>query len=288
MSVRVYKRLVVGLHHSAPDRATVRLAAEFAGMMRLDLFGLFIEDPGTAGYAAGSGVREFQLLGRSWRPLDQESWSRDIELCASSTRRMLADAATALGVQSRFEIVRAAVGEALGPVSGASDIVIIVEPQNPAERTIAPFPQLVRAVFASRATVLFVPRRIARTRGPVVAIAKTIDDPAVGIAASIAAAAMEDLIVVEAYEDQSTADPAVADVLSAAGKSVRRLKITRTALGDARFLSNVIQGLNERMIVVARGALAEESGAKYAELASLRSVPLLLAGPAAAEESEAA
>ncbi|MCT8974823.1 hypothetical protein [Microbaculum marinisediminis] len=286
MTARIaYKRVVMGLHQSTPDRTTVRLAAEFAGLLRLDLMGLFIEDPGMLAPAQRPGAREFQLLGRRWRPLEPQSLTRDIELCALSARRMLDETAKTLGVPSRFEVVRAALREAMKAVSQASDIVIIAEPHNPAERAIAPFPQLVKAAFESAATVLYLPRRIARARGPVVAIATSPDDPSLATAETIAAAAQESLIVIEAFKREAEAAP---DSAGAAGIPVARLSVARSALGDIRSLSSAIDGLRERMIVVTRGAFGEGDGDKPAALAALQSVPLLLVEPAGAPASEPA
>ena len=284
MTARIaYKRVVMGLHQSTPDRATVRLAAEFAGLLRLDLMGLFIEDPGMFAPAQRPGAREFQLLGRRWRPLESESLTRDIELCALSARRMLDETAKTLGVPSRFEVVRAALREAMTAVSQASDIVIIAEPRNPAERAIAPFPQLVKAAFESAATVLYLPRRIARVRGPVVAIATSPDDPSLAIAESIAAAAQESLIVIESFKREDEAAPGIA---GAAGIPAARLSVARSALGDIRSLSSAIGGLHERMIVVTRGAVGAGDGDRPAELAALQSVPVLLVEPAGEPASE--
>lgn len=275
-----FNRVLVGLHQSAPDRAAVRTAAEFAGLMHLDLFGLFIEDPGMVGFAARPGAREFQLLGRRWQAIDPQSLSREIELCASSTRRLLAETAKRLGVPTYFEVIRARIGEAIGAVSRSTDIIIIAEPRSPAERAIAPFPQLVKAAFESTVAVLFAPRRIARTHGPVVVIALSTDDPGIGIGASIAAVAKENLIVIEAFERPAGEAAALPDLASAGGVSVGRLTVARRALLDVGSLSSAIEGLHERIIVTTRGAFGEGDGMRPAELASLRGVPVLVGKPA--------
>ncbi len=105
MTTRIaYKRVVVGLHQSAPDKTTMRMAAELAGLLRLDLMGLFIEDPGMFALAQRPGAREFQLLGKRWRALDPESLSRDNELCALSSRRVLDETAKALGGEAPLAV----------------------------------------------------------------------------------------------------------------------------------------------------------------------------------------
>jgi hypothetical protein len=271
-----FRRVVVGLHQSVPDKTAVRLAAELAGLLRLDLMGLFIEDPGMFAVAQRPGAREFELLGKRWRPLESASLSRDIELCALSAQRVLDETARRLGVPSHFEVVRSAIREAMKAVSRSSDILIVAEPSNPAERAIAPYPQLVRAAFESAATVLYLPRRIARARGPVVAIATSLDDPSIASAALFAAAAKETLIVIDAFERDAGEVPKIA---SESGVSVGRLTVAPKALTDLRSLSSAIEDLKERMIVVARGTFGEGDGEKPAELASLRGVPVLLVEP---------
>jgi hypothetical protein len=290
MTTRItYKRVVVGLHQSAPDKTTVRMAAELAGLLRLDLMGLFIEDPGMFAVAQRPGAREFQLLGKRWQAIDSESLSRDIELCALSARRVLDETAKSLGVPTRFEVVRAAMREAIRAVSQPSDIVIIAEPSNPAERAIAPFPQLVKAAFESTATVLYLPRRIVRTRGPILAIATAPDDPSIGAAASIAAAAKENLIVIEAFDREAFEHEQAgetSDLSTGAGVPAGRLTVARRALFDLRSLSSALEGLHGRMIVVTRGAFGEGDGDKPAGLAALQAVPVLLVEPDKADAAE--
>jgi len=280
MTTRIgFKRVVVGLNQSTPERATVRVAAELAGLLRIDLFGLFIEDPAVAGFAGLAGAREYQLLGRRWQQADPESLSRQIELCARSAQRLIDEAARGIGVPSRFEIVRAAVGEAL-KAAGGGDIVIVAEPQNPSDRAIAPFPQLLHAAFSSEATVLYVPRRIARAHGPVVAVAMSPDDPSIAAATAIAAAARENLIVLDASDTGAEPPGAGPQVTRAGGVPVGRLRIAPRALQDQRSLCSALGGLGERMIVVTRGAFGEGDGDKPADLASLCGVPVLLVEPA--------
>jgi len=275
-----YKRVVVGIDHCAPDRETVRAAAELAGLMRLDLMGLFIADPGLLGLAGRPGAREFQVLAKRWQPLSAEGLSRDIELSALSARRAIDAAARASGVRARFETVQAAVREAIRAASQSSDIVIVAEPHNPVDRAIAPFPQLVRAAVESAATVLFLPRRLVRSRGPVLAIATSAADPGIAVAAAIASAAGEGLVVIEAFERTTAEAGEGPDPASEAGVSVGRLTVARSALADIRALSSALGGVGERMIVVTRGAFGEADGAHPADLASLCGVPVLMVEPA--------
>lgn len=273
-----YKRVVIGLNQSAPDRATLRSAAELAGLLRIDLFGLFIEDPGMMGFAGLPGAREYQVLGRRWQRLDPESMARQVDLCARSARRLIDETARGLGVASSFEIVRSAIGEAFDAVSSASDIVIIAAPRNPSQRAVAPFPQLLHAAFKSAATVFYVPPRIVRTRGPVAAVAMAPDDPSIGAATAIALAAKEGVVVIEAYRGDMYADAHAhpAETPIRGDVPIARLRIAPQALLDQRSLCSALSGLGERMIVVTRGAFGTGDGDRPADLAALCGVPLLL------------
>jgi hypothetical protein len=81
----MFKRLVVGLEPSAPDRA-MRLAVELAELLDLDLLGLFLEDPGLRDLAAIPFVREFRSLGGGWRPIEIDQLTHDLEVARSAPR----------------------------------------------------------------------------------------------------------------------------------------------------------------------------------------------------------
>ena len=57
-----FKRIVLGLQPSAPDRA-MQLAVELADLLHLDLLGLFLEDTSLRDLASMPFAREFRLLG---------------------------------------------------------------------------------------------------------------------------------------------------------------------------------------------------------------------------------
>jgi hypothetical protein len=202
-------------------------------------------------------------------------------LIAQSARRKIDELARLHGVQCRFETVKGAIREAIASVSEATDILVVAEPHNPVERVIAPFAQLLRAAFSSSATVLFVPRRIVRSRGPVVAIALTPDDASIGTAEAFARAMRENLIVIEAFDSEhKKSDEVTGPPVTIAGTVYGRLTVARRALADVRALAVALDGLGERMIVVARGAFGGTDGEQPAGLAALCGVPVLLVEPA--------
>jgi hypothetical protein len=281
-TTRTFHRVVIGLHQSTLDRTTMRIAAEYAELLRVDLLGMFIEDPGIRGIAQRPGAREFRLIGRHWKALEPDALSREMDLTARAAERLLNEAARARGVHCRCQTVRVAASEMIAELSAADDIIIIPEPSNPAARAMAPLPQLLAAAFASSAKVLFVPRRVARARGPVVAIAVTPDDPSIDAGETLARAAHEHLVVVEAFEgaDADTGSgPTVRT--SAGGLAHGRLYVARRSLADLRSIAIALAGLNERMIVIGRDAFGDADGDKPGELASLCAVPVLLVESAA-------
>jgi hypothetical protein len=245
-----FKRLVLGLQPSAPDR-TMQLAVELADLLHLDLLGLFLEDTSLRDLAGIPFAREFRTLGGGWHAIDLDRLSHDFELAARSIERMFMQAAKQLSTRSQFEVVRGPLTKTFASVSPTDDIVMIVEPVSAAERATQQFAWLVQAAFQSAAAVMLVPPQIARTKGPIVAIAATPDDPSIHTAAAIAVAAKEELIVIEARG---------------------------VALPDPAICAQAFRQSQERLVVMTRGAF--ENGAA-STIAAARRVPVLVIEPAA-------
>lgn len=191
-----FTRIVLGLDQPAADQAALRFAADFAKLLRLDLFGLFAEDPSLARLAELPSFREFRVLERQWRPIEGRSLSGDLESSALAARRTFEAMARAIGVSPRFEVVRATTMDAIASVSGETDIVMVSESRTPANFCIPSFAEIVASAMATPAAVLLLPNPVARARGPVLAIGESAEDPCVASAAAIAAAADEQLEVV--------------------------------------------------------------------------------------------
>ncbi len=272
---REFKRVVLGLHHSSFDRTTVNLAAEFAKLLRLDMFGLFIEDPSVASAASLPFVREFRTLGREWHPIELKRLARDYELSALSARRLLTKAAATHRVTCSFEVIKSTIGQAIMSISQATDIVIIAEPKSAANRIISQFTGLISAALQSEAAVLLVPRQLVRRRGPVVAIAARPGDPSINAAMAIAAAAGENAIVV-AVDGEEDAAFGATEHGGPSGIVVEQISMPREVLASSQMLSAMLGGLRERMVVVARGSLGLENEAVPSSLATIRGVPVLI------------
>jgi hypothetical protein len=278
-----FKRLVLGLQPSAPDRS-VRLAVEFAELLDLELLGLFLEDASLRDFAGMPFARELRLLGGGWHPIDLERLSHDLELAARSAERMFTAAAKHLSTHWQFEVMRGTMATTIAAVSQTSDIVMIIEPANAAERATQPFSGLLQAAFRSAAAVMIVPTHIARMRGPIVAIAAALDDPSVDVAATMAHAANEELIVIDISEN-TIDDERVRTLAATRGLPIKHVVADKTMRSDPAALVQALGSLQERLVVMTRGATDDRAAAL---LASERYVPVLVVEPSVLVEAPAA
>ena len=273
MKAESFSRIVIGLYHNARDDS-VRIAAEVADLLRLELLGLFIEEQDLLDLAAMPFVREFRPLGGGWCRLDAAQLARDLDDASRSARRRFTEAAKGLQKTAQFQTVRGSLADTIASILRAGDIVIVAEPAHPAEQVANRFGALMRAAFRSAAAVLIVPRHVVRRSGAVVAIAASPDDPAIAAAAAIAVTAGEDLVVVEA------------DHLPAAGPSARAislgdLKVIRISLprelASAVGIAAALSAVRDRLVVISRDAFGD---ALPLALAAVRGVPVLVMEPA--------
>jgi hypothetical protein len=146
--------------------------------------------------------------------------------------------------------------------------MMIVEPVSPAERTAPQFPWLLQAAFQGAGAVMLVPQRIARRRGPIVAIAATPDDPAIHTAAAVAVAAKEELIVVQLYE---AADDRRRVAATSVG--VKYVSPGKIQLSDPSALTHAFGRSEERLIVLSRGDIDDQLASK---ITATRRVPVLM------------
>ena len=268
-----FKRLILGLQPGASNRA-MRFAVEMAELLDLDLLGLFLEDGSLRELAGIPFAREFRPLGGGWQPFDLDRLAHDLEIAARGVERLFTSAVKDLARRSQFEVIRGPVREALISTSGTSDIVMIVEPASAAERISAQFSTLIEAAFRSAAAVLLVPPRIARSTGPIVAIATSPQDPSIDAAAAIAAAAKETLVLVEA-DRQIREDPHIARLADDTGLTVRHVAAAGLAT-DPSVCLNALHPWQERLLVLAR---PPSDGAIASALAAARQVPVLVIEP---------
>ncbi len=269
-----FKRLVLGLQPGAHDR-TMRLAVELADLLHLDLLGLFLEDTSLIDLASIPFSREFRPLGGRWHTIDLERLLHDFELAARSIERKFMGAAKRLPTGYQFEVARGSLAKTFASVSRRDDIVMIVEPQSPAERATQQFAWLLEAAFRSAAAVMLVPPHIARTKGPVVAIAASAGDPCIRAAAAIALAAKEELVIIDT-DGRNADDPDIRKLTADTDLSIKHVAAASLKLSGPAVYALAFRQMQERLIVMTRSALADQAPS---EIAAARRVPVLVVEP---------
>ncbi|HTT46666.1 MAG TPA: hypothetical protein VMG39_01565 [Pseudolabrys sp.] len=280
MKPHSFRRLVLGLQPSAPDR-TMRVAVELADLLHLDLLGLLIEDTSLRDLAKIPFARELRSLGGGWRAIHLDQLSRDFELSARSIERMFTNAASRLSTRYQFELVRGTLAETIASISRTGDIVMIFEPLNPAERATQQFTWLLQAAFQSAGAVMLVPTQITRTKGPIVAIAAAADDPSIHAAAAIALAAKEELVIIEA-DGLDANDPHISTFAANTGLTIKRLSAAKIALPDPAICAQAFRQTQERLVVMTRGAFEDTAASA---IAAARRVPVLVIEPLSGAEA---
>lgn len=273
-----FKRMVLGLPHSAGDYAAVHAAADLAELLGIDLLATFIEDTGLRGLAELPGMRELQPLGAGWRPLDTAQLAKDLDSAARTARRLFVEATRTCRFEARFDVARGTAAEIIASMAHTDDILVVIEPKNPAERITQQFTALIDAALKSASAVLLMPSRVARQSGPVVAVALSLDDPSVPTALAIAAATREHLVVLGAA-GRPVASPDLEEAARAIGVPLESITPSGAPI-DGRSLAAALAPMRERLIVMTRGAFADVAASV---VASLRAIPVLIVEPAKPE-----
>jgi hypothetical protein len=268
----VFRRIVVGFPYHTPSRG-MRLAAEMARLLQLDLFGLFIQEESLFGVAALPFAREFKFLAGEWRPFDVEHLSRDFEVAAKNAEQSFTEAVKTLQTACHFEVVRGSMVETIGSIARAGDIVVLVEAESPAECASHQSLAILDAALHSAAAVLLIPGRIARHSGAIVAIASAPDDPSIEAARVIATAAKEELVIVEGFKPTDKDHASARDAPT--GIRIRRVPVTDVRLRSALAIGSVLGQVHERLVVMTRSDECQPLS-----IASLRQVPILIVEPA--------
>jgi len=270
-------RVILHLRHGATESAIVRAAAELAQMLGNVLHGVFLQDEALAELAGLPFIREFRLGTGAWQPLDRQRLAEEQRSAAAEARRLLDEAATALGVTQLFEIIGGDPALFIAATSQAGDIIVVAQPRLPAERLVHAAARWLEAAHGCAASVMLVPQVMARRAGPVAAVVCAESDPAIGIAARIAAAAGEPLLLL-VWGPSELAETATATA-RAAGLPHRRIAV-RSIRGVTP--EDVVQALGtsgERLVVLARGACGVDDAAVSSHIAVSRGVPVLVVEP---------
>ena len=274
-----FKRMVVGLPQGLANPAAVDAAADLAEFLHIELLATFIADATLPALAELSGVRELRTLDQGWQPIDRAQITRDIDHAISVARRRFAESVRSRAMTTSFDVLTGA--EAIASLIRADDIVAVIEPAHPGERITRQFTGLLEAAFEMAGAVLVVPRRIARTIGPIVTVAYELEDAGIRVALRIAAAFKERLIVVTAAGMR----PPLKVLADAEQLGVQIEHIAGSGpLADASSLAGSAR-FRERLRVLSRSVLTDDAARLFS---SLQGIPLLVIEPvrAAAATSE--
>jgi hypothetical protein len=263
-----FKRMVLGLPHSAKDYVSVAFAAELADLLGLDLVGIFADDDGLIDIALLPCVREFRLSGEGWHRLDVEQLARSSSQAAADARRLFGDAAKSLRIAARFDLVKGQIDKAVGAHTNPDDIIVVIEPKSAAERVSYQFRQFVDMALNAPAAALLVPSRISRHKGPVVAIAANERDVSIQVGLRLAETVRENLLILATNVSEETLS---ARFPTTSAVHVDRRSLPTTDIGPAD-LEAILAAAGERLVVMSRGA----DNLLPSRLASELGVPVLV------------
>lgn len=274
-----FKRALLGLHLDAHDRKAIDVAVGLAGLLGLELVGIFATDEALRELASYPGAREFVPAGRVWRPIDIDKMIHEQMLTARAAQRAFDELASASGVSATFQIASGSEAQKFVSMSCASDILVVTEPTQASALATHSFSLFFDAAMRSPASVLLVPRSVRRRRGPIVAIAGAPDDPGISVASAIAATTRQELVLIEAYNRghrTPTSEPKT---------RTRRLPAGYQSLTEAQHIAALLANGNESLIVITREGVAATEHIGLA-IAEARRVPVLILEPPQSDDCE--
>ena len=268
-----FKRMLVGLSQSRADQEALSLTVRLAELLGLHLLATFVEDASLRDVAALPFVRELRPLGGGWRPIEAAQLAQELDQAAEAARRLFDEVAGASAIETSFSLARGSIGDVIGGLAQPDDIIVIIEPRHPAERVTQQFLGLVNVAFAAAAAVMIVPSRIARTTGPIAAVAAGADDPSISAGLTIAAAADEKLIVF-ALKDAKI-DSAVAKMAGSAGVRIETISTKMERIDGDTLVSDFARA-GERLVIMTRGVFDD---ALPSTIATRLGIPVLVIEP---------
>ncbi len=258
--VTSYHRLLLDLRPGGLDRATLRAAAGLARLLDVEMLGIFVEDQSVVGAANLPFARELQLPARDWRPVNADRLAAELQVAAEQARLLLLREGKAAGIRCRFVVRRGDPATTIASLCSFHDIVAVAEPEEAIERLTGTAGRVRDAALSSEATVLLLPSRPSRSAGPVIVLIAAIDDPALAVAARLAATSREPLVIVFA-SDVAPAPAAMRDATRAAGLSAGRVEVVALGGHTVASLLHALDGRQGRLVVMSRNRIALPDGA---------------------------
>jgi len=264
-----YRRLLLDLRDAAGDTAALAAALDLARMLDLDPLGLFIEDEDVFSLAGLPFARELRLPAGAWRALDPSRLADEMAALAERARRAFERAAAAIGRPAAFARLRGDPGVLLAQQASEADIVALAPSAAPAALTDAASRRVEEALGGLGRTVLMLPPRLARTRGPIAAVLSGTGDAEAELAIRAAVTSGEALLLLAAAEDPRMAGAIAA--AEAAGVAAGRIAVRLLAAPTVGAILAALASAEERMLVLPR----RRAGTRLSALAAARGVPVL-------------
>jgi len=275
-----FRRMIIALSAGGGGDEGLAAAVEIAAAMGLDIEGLFIEDEAVLGLAALPFLREIEARSFASRPLDPARLEREMRHAAAARQKALAEAARRTRTTFRFHAVRGEIEAIVARSAGATDIMVVIEPGGFAERTCHAAVTMRRAAMRSSASVLYVPAPLRKGHGAICAVVRPgADEPqALRLAARIAAASGNDLLVLSA--DIAGIDGTrIAALAGEAGLAAEKITLNRLANDSPEALAEALESVEQRLVVLGRGALGLDGERALLALAARLQVPILTLEP---------
>ena len=266
-----YTRIVLQLHHGAGNPPLIRLAAELARALELELKGVFVEDAALLALADLPFARELRLPSYEWGSLDAGRLAAELGEAARRAGRLVSEAAAASGIASAFHVARGDPATHLTSLVEASDIVVIAEPYLPQERTVESFTRVFQTAYRSAAAVVLVPSGRMHRRGPVATAITSMADASLAIAAAIARRAEEDLLLLVPPSLAEHAQRAA----QAVGLPTSRVRVQTIAAPGAGEIAGALAAAGARVVVLNRRGFGGRSAAVVLQIARASGVPVL-------------
>lgn len=186
------------------DRPALRAAAEFACLLRLEMLGVFIENPSLLALATLPFARELRLPGYGWQSMQPQRIDDELRAIALQARELFHQEIGSRGVTGRFEVRRGNPETLTGDVARPSDILIVIEP-GATEALTSSGELMRRAAFSSPASLLLLPRSGMPSHGPVAAVWSSESDACYALASRIAVATGEEAVAIPPQDGTSSA-----------------------------------------------------------------------------------
>jgi hypothetical protein len=266
----MFGRMVLALPHSSLDYPAVEVVAELAECLGVQCVGTFIVEPAVASLGSRYGAQELRSIVEGWRPVEGESLAREIALAAESARQKFAAVVRKNATEGTFHLLQGGANQAFSSLVRRDDIVAMIEPRHPADRITHQFRNVIRTAFDVSSFVMLVPSRILRKQGTIAAVAASPNDPAIRVAADIAAQMKEALLIIN-----TSGKPISRAVLPTDERRARIIDSTAKGRPLEASVPDDLTNAGERLIV-ARRTLLDVAGTRA--VADRRGVPVLLTG----------